>query len=236
MDHQIFRSWPCFILFSVAFSLCWRSGSFGSMNEAHVSAVIDYIRCHVDFHYAVAVRLDPAYCKDPTRNNLRNALPPNVMQEMRAELSRVGGLYNPRNIGNIVAARPTRTLPHEHAEWRLLTGGTQSPVERMLANKDQNSCLFFFSKLSPCVERCLNENDARNIVQTINPIFNRYREDSRAFVFETVYNMDASKEAKVVVDAWKLIQNAPLFRYPFPAVKCFGNNNQPPDSSPCLGP
>nr|XP_020669003.1 uncharacterized protein LOC110089946 [Pogona vitticeps] len=204
------------------------------MEKAHLSAIIDYIRCYgVDSHYAVAVRLDPTYCKNPTRSNLRRALPPRVMEDMNTALRRKDGLYNP-NIGNIMAARPKLSLPREHAEWRLLAGGKASPIEKMLANKDQNSCLLFFSKLSPCVERCLNENDARNIVRTINPIFNRYREDSRAFVFETVYGRDAEKEAKVVVDAWKLIQNAPLFRYPFPPAKCFGNSNQPPHSTPCL--
>lgn len=33
----------------------------------------------------------------------------------------------------------------EHAEWRLLTGGQNSPVERILENKGKNGCLIFLA-------------------------------------------------------------------------------------------
>ncbi|XP_028558715.2 uncharacterized protein LOC114582100 [Podarcis muralis] len=190
-----------------------------------------------NIHYAVAIRLDHACCIEPTPTILETVLPRSKMQQMKNALDHRNGIYVPKPIGDVIAARPRFTRSKEHAEWRLLTGGQNSPVERILSNKDQNSCLIFFSKLSPCVERCLNESDARNIVQMVNPLFNRYSEDSRAFVFETVYVKDTVKEHEAVVGAWEHIQGAPLFRCYSSnrgCIKCF-DDNQSGDRNPCLG-
>ncbi|XP_053216888.1 uncharacterized protein LOC128399441 [Podarcis raffonei] len=238
MEQTVSRSRLGFSLLSVTFLLCLTSGAFGSIDPDKLKAIIDYIREYgiPNNHYAVAVRLDNTYCRNPTRQNLETALPTNQMTQMQTAIKQENGMYDPDQIGDVVAARP-KTLKRsaEHAEWRLLTGGQNSPVERILANKDQNSCLIFFSKLSPCVNRCLNENDMRNIVQMVNPLFNRYNEDARAFVFETVYRRDTQKEKEVVVEAWERIQNSPLFRCYNDnrgCIQCFDNNQKA--DSPCL--
>ncbi|XP_033026927.1 uncharacterized protein LOC117059364 [Lacerta agilis] len=239
MEQTVSRSRLGFSLLSVTFLLCLTSGAFGSIDPNNLKAIIDYIREYgiANNHYAVAVRLDNRYCRSPTRQNLETALPRNQMNQMRNEISRKNGMYNPQQIGDVVAARPNfleRSV--QHAEWRLLTGDQNSPVERILANKDQNSCLIFFSQLSPCVNRCLNENDMKNIVRVVNPLFNRYNEDSRAFVFESIYRKDAVKEHEVVLGAWQRIQRAPLFRCYAgnrACIQCF-NSNQPVSNSPCL--
>ncbi|XP_053217266.1 uncharacterized protein LOC128399648 isoform X2 [Podarcis raffonei] len=239
MEQTVSRSRLGFSLLSVTFLLCLTSGAFGSIDPDKLKAIIDYIR---EFglpnnHYAVAVRLDNTYCRNPTRQNLETALPRNQMNQMRTAIRRQNGMYNPQQIGDVVAARPRfLTYSAEHAEWRLLNGGQNSPVARILANKDQNSCLIFFSKLSPCVNRCLNENSMRNIVQVVNPLFNRFNEDARAFVFEFIYARDAEKEDEVVLGAWQRIQNAPLFRCYAgnrACIKCF-NHDQSDTDSPCL--
>ncbi|XP_077772813.1 uncharacterized protein LOC114583659 [Podarcis muralis] len=239
MEPTVSRSRLGFSLLSVTFLLCLTSGAFGSIDPDKLKAIIDYIR---EFglpynHYAVAVRLDNTYCRNPTRRNLQAALPRHEMIQMKRKIMRPNGMYNPHLIGDVVAARPM-FLTHSavHAEWRLLNGGQNSPVERILANKDQNSCLIFFSKLSPCVNRCLNENSMRNIVQVVIPLFNRFNEDARAFVFESIYARDAEREDKVVLRAWQRIQNAPLFRCYAgnrACIKCF-NHDQFDNGSPCL--
>ncbi|XP_025024791.1 uncharacterized protein LOC112541093 [Python bivittatus] len=209
-----------------------KSGNF-FMDKKNVSAIIDYIRCYgIETHYAVVIRLDPTYCKNPTWKNMMNNLPSSVMSAMSLRLNQKEGIYNPSPPVNIVAARP-KFKPREHAEFRLLTGGQNSPVEKMLAHKDKNSCLIFFSKLSPCLQLCLNQTEMNNIVNLVNPLFNRYNRDSRAFVFETIYEPDAQKGTEIVLEAWKLIKDAPLFRYPRNAALCFDNNNQPSNKSPC---
>ncbi|CAI5790423.1 Hypothetical predicted protein [Podarcis lilfordi] len=239
MEQTVSRSQLGFSLLSVTFLLCLTSGAFGSIDPDKLKAIIDYIREYGirTGHYAVAVRLDNTYCRNPTRQNLETALPTNQMSEMRRAITEENGIYNPPQIGDVVAARP-RSLTYfaEHAEWRLLNGGQNSPVERILANKDQNSCLIFFSKLSPCVGRCLNENNMRNIVQVVNPLFNRFNEDARAFVFQFIYARDAEREDTVVLGAWQRIQHAPLFRCyagKRACIKCF-NHDQSHTNSPCL--
>nr|XP_028560803.1 uncharacterized protein LOC114583659 [Podarcis muralis] len=239
MEQTVSRSWLGFSLLSVTFLLCLTSGAFGSIDPDNLKAIIDYIR---EFgirkgHYAVAVRLDNTYCRNPTRQNLETALPADEMAQMHTAITQENGMYNPPQIGDVVAARPKfETHFTEHAEWRLLNGGQNSPVERILANKDQNSCLIFFSKLSPCVAKCLNENNMRNIVQVVNPLFNRFNEDSRAFVFQFIFKWDAIREDEVVLGAWQRIQHAPLFRCYAgnrACIKCF-NHDQPDTDSPCL--
>ncbi|XP_053115067.1 uncharacterized protein LOC128328897 [Hemicordylus capensis] len=217
-------------LLCVALLLCLGSGVFGTIDPGNLKKVIDYIRKYgTKRQYAVAVRLDLQSCQNPTDENLEAALPTVTMQAMRQAIGQENGLYAPNQLGNIVAARPIMDHPRQHAEFRLLTGGQNSYVSRLLENRVLGSCLVFFSKLSPCVGRCLNQNDARNIVQWLNPLFARINQNAKAFVFELVYRLDAAEDARIMVNAWQSIQNAPLFRWYWRdqvCVKCFDNNNR----------
>ncbi|XP_033025976.1 uncharacterized protein LOC117058743 [Lacerta agilis] len=232
------RRWPGFSFLCVTVLLCLGNGAFASIDPNNLREIINYIRRYgLNIHYAVAVRLEEQYCSETSQHALTIPLPTGEMEDMKKKISdKQIGIYNPEPIGNIVAARP-KLLKHrkEHAEWRLLTGGQNSPVERILANKDRG-CLIFFSKLSPCTDRCLNKADMKNIVQMVNPLFDRFPQDFKAFVFETVYEKDAKEEEKeAVVEAWKSIRNSPLFRCYNDnrgCIKCF-DNNQTADN-PCL--
>ncbi|XP_053114870.1 uncharacterized protein LOC128328810 [Hemicordylus capensis] len=217
----------------VAVLLCLGSGAFGAIDPHHLKIIVDYIRGYgvENKHYAMAVRLDDNLCNAPTQADLKKALPKSVMDQMHKDIDKQNGIYVPKSIGNIVAARPRIFQDTtEHAEWRLLHEDQNSPVTKMLKNKERKSCLIFFSKLSPCVDRCLNQNDMRNIVQWIKPLFAKLNQNLRAFVFETIYGKDSKKEAEVVVEAWKSIQDAPLFRCDKnqACIKCFNNNQLNP--------
>ncbi|KAJ6654848.1 hypothetical protein lerEdw1_006537 [Lerista edwardsae] len=232
MERKMSRPWSGFRVLCVIFLLGLENGAFGSIDPGNLKKIFKYITDYgiKNNHYAVAARLDGEYCKDPSPANLQAALPPSEMNKMHNAINVKNGIYNPKPIGNVVAARPNfKAKGFEHAEWRLLTGGQNSLTAKILENKPSDSCLIFFSKLSPCTDRCLNEKDMRNFVQWLNPLFNQLNEDSRAFVFETFYGKDSDKEPAVVVAAWKTIKDAPLFRCDdknAACIKCFDNNDQ----------
>ncbi|XP_008114658.1 uncharacterized protein LOC103279771 isoform X1 [Anolis carolinensis] len=236
LERKTIRHWPSFTFFWVVVLLSLENGAFEAIDTRHLKTIIDYIRWYGledRYQYAVAVRLDKKYCSNPNPTNLEAVLPDNEMLQMKNAIKEKNGIYIPNKIKNIIAARPDKELPRKHAEWRLLNGGKNSPVEKLLANGGQNSCFIFFSKSSPCVDRCLNMNDMNNIVQILNPIFNRYSENSRAFVFETIYYKDEEKRAEVVINAWKKIRHAPLFKCNRNnCIQCF-DNNLPEIRSPC---
>ncbi|XP_053122255.1 uncharacterized protein LOC128332053 [Hemicordylus capensis] len=226
MKWMMSRCRPDFSLLCVAVLLCLGSGA---IDLHHLKTIVDYIRGYgvENNHYVMAVRLDDNICNAPTQADLKKALPKSIMDQMHKDIDKKNGTYVPKSIGNIVAARP-RFLKNttEHAEWRLLHEDQNSPVTKMLENKERKSCLIFFSKLSPCVDRCLNQNDMRNIVQWVNPLFDKLNQNLRAFVFETIYKKDSIKEDEVVVGAWEKIKDAPLFRCDKnqDCIKCFKNN------------
>ncbi|XP_066487383.1 uncharacterized protein [Tiliqua scincoides] len=226
------RHCPGFRVLCVALLLSLANGVFGSISPGNLKKIVKYITDYgiENNHYAVAVRLDAKYCQDPTLTNLQTALPKSVMSKMHEAIKKKNGIYVPNPIGNVVAARPNfKVQGFEHAEWRLLTGGQNSPTAKILENKPRDSCLIFFSKLSPCTDRCLNPNDMRNFVQWLNPLFNQVGKDSRAFVFETFYGKDSDKEPAVVVAAWQTIKHAPLFRCDAnnaDCIQCFDNNDK----------
>nr|XP_060636654.1 uncharacterized protein LOC132778058 [Anolis sagrei ordinatus] len=236
MNFMTIRHWPHFTFLWVVVLLSLENGAFEAIDTKNLKTIIDYIRGYgieSRYQYAVAVRLDKKCCRNPNPTNLEAALPNNEMLQMQKAIKKENGIYIPSTIKNIIAARPHKELPRKHAEWRLLNGGNNSPVEKLLANEGQNSCFIFFSKISPCVDRCLNMTDMKNIVRILNPIFNRYSENSRAFVFETIYYKDKEKQAEVVINAWKNIRHAPLFKCNRNnCIRCF-DNNLPENSSPC---
>lgn len=231
MEHKMSRGWPAFRVLCIVLLLGLENGAFGAINPGNLQKIVKYITDYgiENNHYAVAARLDGNYCQDPSQANLQAALPTSVMNAMNSAIKIKNGIYVPSPIGNVVAARPNfKAKGFEHAEWRLLTGGQNSPTAKILENKPNNSCLIFFSKLSPCTDRCLNLTDTRNFVQWLNPLFNRLGQDSRAFVFQTFFGKDSNKEAAVVVAAWKTIKNAPLFRCnanDIECIQCFDNND-----------
>ncbi|XP_042328659.1 uncharacterized protein LOC121933256 [Sceloporus undulatus] len=235
MDFMTTRRWPGFSLLCVAVLLSLGNGAFGNIDLNNLKTIIDYITEYgidAKYEYAVAVRLDKPYCINPTPENLETALPMREMRRMHNAIRQRNGLYVPDEISNIVAARP-ETNTQKHAEWRLLSGGQNSPVDRMLAGKDrQNSCLIFFTHFSPCIDRCLNPNDKGSIVDMVNFLFNTFERDLRAFVFETIYPDDAMKIEKVD-EAWGRIKDAPLFRCDINScILCF-NNSPPGTLTPC---
>ncbi|KAJ6654859.1 hypothetical protein lerEdw1_006548 [Lerista edwardsae] len=213
MERKLSRPWSGLRVLCVIF-LHWNVafGAFRTIDPGNLKKIVQHIAAYgIEGHqYAVAARLDGKYCKNPSPANLQAALPKSEMEKMRDAIRVEGGIYNPEPVGNVVAARPNpHTKVIQHAEWRLLEGGINSPAAKLLRYKPPDSCLIFLSKLAPCKERCFNPSDTRNLVQWINPLFKQLNEDSRAFVFQIFYRRDFRKDAAILADGWRAIKDAP---------------------------
>lgn len=114
----------------------------------------------------------------------------------------------------------------EHAEYRLLKlegQGGVSPVQDFMNKETAAKCVIFYSLLSPCVDRCINQNKYFNILSSLENNFQQF--EDRAFVYKIVYRTDQEKLNDIngrqeVINAWGGLNKVmPLFR-------CTGGNCQ----------
>ncbi|XP_065427238.1 uncharacterized protein LOC135976267 [Chrysemys picta bellii] len=188
--------------------LCFVPETTGNIDEKRLRDIVDHVdRYGVAEQYAFAVSLNRTYCQNTA--GLKRELPAHKLQQMRNALNQMGGLYDPAD-GHIVAATVNRleSGAGQHAEWRLLQGGQNSPVQKLLARTSgQNSCLIFFSLNSPCVGTCLAENGPYSILQMVSDTFHPIDDDYKAFVFRQIYWQDQNQW-----QAWHQLRNVPLYR------------------------
>lgn len=107
----------------------------------------------------------------------------------------------------------------EHAEYRLLTPeGNQAhfPFKDFMKKKPKAHGVIFYSLISPCVDKCINKNNDRNILNSLRNNFQQLRD--RAFVYRFVFTPDMVKlndknKRQEIINAWRgLDQIMPLFR------------------------
>lgn len=109
---------------------------------------------------------------------------------------------------NVIAARPTQK-PREHAEHFLLYPIGNSPMDKLLALADQNSCIVFYSYNSPCVTRCIQRDD--NILNGLENWKNIRKEAMNVFVFEKIWQKDEWRK-DMEKDLLKIHEQVPLYR------------------------
>lgn len=165
-----------------------------------------------DAQYAIAIRVLRAQC---TNENF----------DIETEFSR-GNATNVRDVlnrgemcvlctpsENVIAARPTRKRPKEHAEHRLLYPVGNSPMDKLLKKADKDSCVVFYTYNSPCVKQCIQSTD--NILPGLSNWINEQKEAMNVFVFEKIYEKDSKKDMEIYIR--KIYAKVPLYR-------CTSNN------------
>ncbi|XP_018606707.1 uncharacterized protein LOC108933837 [Scleropages formosus] len=116
---------------------------------------------------------------------------------------------------NIIIAQPSKMQNYAiHAEYRLLTppqSGAEAPIDILLRQGGPNECMIFFTRISPCLDRCAGQGPY-SILNRLGAIAGWG--GRKVFYFVEVYSVDQSRR-KDVLEALKTINrrgNVPIFR------------------------
>ncbi|XP_044844273.1 scavenger receptor cysteine-rich domain-containing group B protein-like [Mauremys mutica] len=206
----------------------------GSINPAALRETVDHVdKDGLAVEYAFAVSLQKASCENPS--GLEQVLRRNKLRDMQAAINPEGVLYDPDE-GPIVAARMQRLgRAGEHAEWRLLQGDRNSPVQKLLARTyNERSCLIFFTIRSPCAGTCLLVKRPHNILRMVSDTFRPIDHNYKAFVFWQIYRQDRDLDSQSLLEAWHQLPNVPLLRCDTNGCRDCRGNDPSPDPSACL--
>ncbi|XP_023968108.2 uncharacterized protein LOC112060693 [Chrysemys picta bellii] len=214
--------------------LCFGPETTRSINPAALRDIVDHAdKDGLAVEYAFAVSLEKASCENPS--GLEQMLPRNKLWEMQAAINAEGSLYDPDE-GPIVAA----WMKHlgrggEHAEWRLLQGDQNSPVQKLLARPyNERSCLIFFTVRSPCAGTCLLVKRPHNILQMVSDTFRPIDHNYKAFVFRQIYRQDRDLDPQSLLEAWHRLPDVPLLRCDTKGCRDCRGNDPNTDTNACL--
>lgn len=156
--------------------------------------------------YAVALSIPSDRCNQDISDSILEQIlrKDNIAFKARGDVMYTGE--------RLMIAKPIKhtTEPAVHAEYRLL--------EQLQHDTDfitDNSCIVFFVRASPCLEKCLSES-IDNILKLLL-IFNNWKEQEKAFLFQDIYSRDLGEkkpeDKKKLLTAFKLIEESvPLYR------------------------
>ncbi|XP_059369891.1 uncharacterized protein LOC132107736 [Carassius carassius] len=95
-----------------------------------------------------------------------------------------------------------------HSEYLLMNPQNNSPL-RDLMNKKKDGCVVFYTLISPCIDRCLNNNVNNNIIPGLDEL--KAYQGIKAFVYTYIYNNDQNKE-NLHEELKKISDCVPLYR------------------------
>ncbi len=78
----------------------------------------------------------------------------------------------------------------EHSEDLLMNPPNNSPLTYLM-NRRNDGCVVFYTLISPCINRCLNNSHNKNIIQGLNKL--RAYQGIKAFVYTYIYTNDQNK-------------------------------------------
>jgi len=160
-----------------------------------------------DVQYAIAIFVPQSQCTDE-KSDIQTVFSKEDAENVKNILT--GGekcvLCTPSQ--NVIAARPT-PKPEEHAEHFLLYPVGNSPMDKLLAKADQNSCIVFYSYNSPCVTKCIQSED--NILPGLSNWKNIRKEAMNVFVFEKIWQKDTWRK-DMEKDLLQINAEIPLYR------------------------
>ncbi|XP_034645245.1 uncharacterized protein LOC117887112 [Trachemys scripta elegans] len=214
--------------------LCFGPETTGSIDPATRREIGDHVnKDGLAVEYAFAVSLEKASCENPS--GLEQVQPRNKLWEMQAAINPEDSLYDPDE-GPIVAARMKRLgMTGQHAEWHLLQGDQNSPVQKLLAwPYNERSCLIFFTVRSPCAGTCLLVKRPHNILQMVSDTFRPIDHNYKAFVFRQIYRQDRDLDPQSLLEAWHRLPDVPLLRCDTKGCRDCSGNDPNTDTNACL--
>lgn len=185
----------------------------GDVNPAVLARMIQYFDDNVqpktkpDVQYAIAISVPQSQCTDE-QSDIQTVFSREDAENVRNILTSGEKCVLCTPSQNVIAARPT-PKPVEHAEHFLLYPVGNSPMDKLLALADQNSCIVFYSYNSPCVTRCIQRED--NILPGLSNWKNIRKEAMNVFVFEKIWQKDTWRK-DMEKDLLKIHAEVPLYR------------------------
>ncbi|XP_059403025.1 uncharacterized protein LOC132134239 [Carassius carassius] len=183
------------------------------VNPAALANMIQYFDKHVqpttkpDVQFAIAIFVPKSQCRD-AQSDIRTVFSEQEANHVRTVLTNGQKCVLCTNSQNVIAARPVQK-PQEHAEHILLYPLGNSPMDKLLAKTDQNSCIVFYSYNSPCVTKCIQSAD--NILDGISNWKNIRKDAMNVFVFEKIWQKDVWRK-DMAKDLLLIHDKVPLFR------------------------
>lgn len=159
-----------------------------------------------DAQYAIAISVLRAQCTDVDAD-IQNVFSNKDAKHVRDELSKGQKCLLCTDSRNVIAARPNLTT-NEHSEHVLLYPLGESPMDKLLEQADQSSCVVFYSYNSPCVKTCMHGED--NIFNGLSNWINTRKKGMNAFVFEEIWQKDRKKN--LAEEFLKINVVVPLYR------------------------
>ncbi|XP_016364508.1 uncharacterized protein LOC107705632 [Sinocyclocheilus rhinocerous] len=182
------------------------------VNPAVLARIIQYFDNNVqpttmpDAQYAIAIIVPPAQCTDE-QSDIQTVFSREEAEHVRNLLNNRENCILCTQSENVIAARPNG-MTKEHSEHILLYPLGNSPMDTLLAQADQNSCVVFYSYNSPCVTKCILSDD--NILPGLTNWKNK-REGMNVFVFNKIWQKDAWRR-DMAKDLLKIHERLPLYR------------------------
>uniref|UniRef100_A0A672KEP7 Uncharacterized protein n=1 Tax=Sinocyclocheilus grahami TaxID=75366 RepID=A0A672KEP7_SINGR len=191
---------------------------------ANISNVQPKTKMQIDAQYAIAISVQRAQCTD-VHADIQNVFSNKDAKHVKDELSKGQKCLLCTDSRNVIAARPNRTTK-EHSEHVLLYPLGESPMDKLLEQADQNSCVVFYSYNSPCVKKCIRGED--NILNGLSNWINTRKNGMNAFVFNEIWQKD--KKKNLAEEFLKINAVVPLYRCKITSDgmecwKCVENNN-----------
>lgn len=177
-----------------------------------------------DAQYAIAISVPRAHCTDE-RADIQKVFSNKDARHVKDELSKGQKCLLCTDSRNVIAARPDLAT-NKHSEHVLLYPLGDSPMDKLLEQADQNSCVAFYSYNSPCVKTCIQGQD--NILNGLSNWINTRKEGMNALVFQEIWQKDRNKD--LPTEFLKINEVVPLYRCKktsdgMECRKCVENNN-----------
>ncbi|XP_073779451.1 uncharacterized protein isoform X1 [Danio rerio] len=160
-----------------------------------------------DVQYAIAIVVPQALCTDE-QSDIQTVFSTEEAAHVKDLLTNGQTCVLCTNSQNVIAARPTQK-PKEHAEHILLYPLSNSPMDKLLAKADPNSCVVFYSYNSPCVTKCIQSTD--NILAGLANWKNIRKDAMNVFVFGKIWQKDAWRK-DMAKDLLMIYDQVPLYR------------------------
>ncbi|XP_014067041.1 uncharacterized protein [Salmo salar] len=219
----------------------WPGGKVDAINADVLANVVQEMRRFGlgGRQYAMAVLLTQQQCTQNRAIFDVGVQPQDVQDKLNGNNVYTGNrLIAATPLRIVQAGRPPKT---DHAEYRLLGGGNNSPMRALINNAGRNAadCIVFFSTYSPCLEKCNNPRGQNNILPFME-VFNGFDNNRKAFVFSSVW--DPSRNHPGVTNParqWVLESFKRIDRY-LPVYRCDRNgcyhcvDNTDPQTNQCL--
>lgn len=103
-----------------------------------------------------------------------------------------------------------------HSEDLLMNPAKKSPLTNLLTKKGLDGCVVFYTLLSPCIDKCLSNNN-NNILPGLDEL--KVHTGIKAFAFTHIYSPDQDKN-DLRAELGKVAERVPLYRCFYKCILC----------------